>query len=295
MKSSVELGYLGIEVPDPNSLSPFFQDVIGLVPGNPSSGDLTWRDDGRAHRVIVQEGPANDAVFLGLEVADEPTLQGIVSNLRGLGIEVSEAAPERKAARRVSRCVEAITPWGVRLELIIGLEEVAPPFSSPLVPGGFMTQGVGFGHVVFATMAFNESCDFVTSGLGFRQSDWLETEIAEGVPLEVRFFHCNGRHHSIALARAPFELPQRLHHMMFETNERDDVGAAFDRAWKAELPIPNGLGRHENDGMFSFYVASPAGFLVEVGHGARIVTQPWLNDRLYEHISLWGHQPLRIA
>ena len=44
---------------------------------------------------------------------------------------------------------------------------------------------------------------------------------------------------------------------MFETNDRDDVGAAFDRAWATDLPIPNGLGRHDNDGMFSFYVQTP--------------------------------------
>ena len=59
---------------------------------------------------------------------------------------------------------------------------------------------------------------------------------------------------------------------MFETRERDDVGATFDRAWATELAITNGLGRHDNDGMFSFYVASPAGFQVEVGHGARLIT-----------------------
>ena len=99
-----------------------------------------------------------------------------------------------------------------------------------------------------------------------------------GIELEVRFFHCNGRHHSVALARAPFEMPQCLHHVMFEANSRDDVGAAFDRAWEAGLPIPNGLGRHDNDGMFSFYVQSPAGFQVEVGHGARQISEPWANS-----------------
>ena len=74
---------------------------------------------------------------------------------------------------------------------------------------------------------------------------------------------------------------------MFEVNDRDDVGAAFDRAWAAGLPIPNGLGRHDNDGMFSFYVASPAGFQVEVGHGARVVT-----DRLGRQPALRPHQRL---
>jgi hypothetical protein len=80
---------------------------------------------------------------------------------------------------------------------------------------------------------------------------------------------------------------------MLEMNERDDVGAAFDRAWATNLPIPNGLGMHDNDRMFSFYVASPAGFLVEVGHGARTITGDWRDDRRYDRISAWGHQALR--
>ena len=83
--------------------------------------------------------------------------------------------------------------------------------------------------MVFATTAFEESLRFVDA-LGLVRSDWLEMEIAAGIELEVHFFHCNARHHTLALARAPFELPQKLHHLMVETNERDAVGLAFDRA-----------------------------------------------------------------
>jgi hypothetical protein len=79
---------------------------------------------------------------------------------------------------------------------------------------------------------------------------------------------------------------------MVETNDLDDVGAAFDRAWVTDLAIPNGFGRHDNDGMFSFYVASPAGFAVEVGHGARTIGEDW-DDSRHHRVSARGHQPLR--
>ena len=197
--------------------------------------------------------------------------------------------------RRVARLARTKAPWGVDAEIVLALGDAASPFSSALVRGGFLTDGVGFGHVVFTTTALEESHAFLTEGLGFGQSDWLETEIAEGIPLEVRFYHCNARHHTVALARPPFELPQALHHVMFETIDRDDVGAAFDRLWASELGIPNGLGRHDNDGMFSFYLQTPAGFQIEVGHGARVVTEDWDDNRAYDAISAWGHQPLRSA
>ncbi|HEU5151619.1 MAG TPA: VOC family protein [Iamia sp.] len=295
MKTQIELAHLVIEVPDPTSLTLTLAEVVGLEAGEPTpAGDLTWRDDDRAQRLVVREGAANDAVAVGFEAVDAAALDATVARLRALGLDVVEDA-ERAGERRVERLVRAPAPWGGDVEVVLGTARADAPFRSDLVPGGFLTEGVGFGHVVFATAAFEESVALLTEGLGFAQSDWLEMEIAAGIELEVRFFHCNARHHTVALARAPFALPQRLHHVMFEMNERDDVGAAFDRLWATDLGIPNGLGRHDNDGMFSFYLQTPAGFQIEVGHGARVITDDWDDDRRYDAISAWGHQPLRPA
>ncbi|MBI2710322.1 MAG: VOC family protein [Actinobacteria bacterium] len=294
MRHDLELAYLGIQVPDPHSLTPFFGDVIGLAPGEPADDEtVTWRNDDAAHRIIVERGPLTDAAFVGLQAADATAFDEVVARLESHGADVAEGSDEERKVRRVQRLARTSSPWGVPIEVVVGLEPAATPFASKLVPGGFLTEGVGFGHVVFATTAFEEAHTFLVESLGVGQTDWLETELAPGLELEVRFYHCNPRHHTIAVARAPFDLPQRLHHVMFETNDRDDVGAALDRAWASDLPIPNGLGRHDNDAMFSFYVASPAGFQVEVGHGARVVTEDWDDNRRYDRISAWGHQPLR--
>jgi 2,3-dihydroxybiphenyl 1,2-dioxygenase len=264
-----------------------------LVAGAASpAGAETWRNDARANRLIVQRGPANDAVAIGLEAVDANAFDAAVARLRGFADAVEEGDGTE---RRVQRLVRTTAPWGVDVEIVARMENAPSPFVSPLVPGGFFTDGVGFGHTVFATPAFDESHSFVVDCLGFEQSDWLETELAPGIELEVRFYHCNARHHTLALARAPFELPQRLHHVMFELNQRDDVGAAFDRAWESGLPIPNGLGRHDNDGMFSFYLQTPVGIQIEIGHGARVITEDWNDNRRYDRISAWGHQPLRSA
>jgi 2,3-dihydroxybiphenyl 1,2-dioxygenase len=285
--NEIELAYVGIEVPEPASLDAFFGETIGLLPG---VAPHTWRNDGKAQRVIVQQGSANDVAFVGFEATDDAAFDRTVARLEAAGFETADADA---AVRDVRRLVRTMAPWGVPVEIVLGLADAPTPFVSTLVPNGFLTEGVGFGHAVFATSNFDESHRFLVVGLGLCQSDWLETELAPGIDLEVRFYHCNTRHHTIALAKAPFELPQKLHHLMFETNERDDVGAAFDRAWATELGIPNGLGRHDNDGMFSFYVQSPAGFQVEIGHGAKVVGAGWEGNRKYDRISAWGHQPLR--
>jgi 2,3-dihydroxybiphenyl 1,2-dioxygenase len=293
MQHEIELSYIGIEIPEPETLTAFFGDVVGLVAGDlTDDGAMTWRNDDRAHRVIVRRGDANDAAYLGFEVVDEDVFDVVASRLAAAGHHVAEGTDGELRARRVKRLVRAPTPWGVPVEVVLALENAVTPFSSPAVPGGFFTESVGFGHAVFATTAFDASHAFLVDGLGLRQSDSLEMEIAEGIDLEVRFYHCNERHHSVALAKAPFDMPQKLHHIMFETKARDDVGAAFDRVWATDLAIANGLGRHDNDGMFSFYVVSPAGFQVEIGHGARTITEPWTDNRRYDRISRWGHQPV---
>jgi 2,3-dihydroxybiphenyl 1,2-dioxygenase len=287
--ADLQAAYLGVEAPDPTALGAFLADVVDLVPGDDPN---TWRNDVKSRRIIVTEGPSADATFLGFEAADADAWAATVTRLEHAGYPAAAAAAEEATARRVEQLAYVDAPWGIRVEVAHGLAEAAEPFVSPLVGGGFVTGDKGFGHVVFGTTAFDESHRFATEGLGLRQTDWVETEIAAGVELEIRFYHCNARHHSLAIARAPFELPQRLHHFMVEVADRDDVGYAFDRAWNAGCVIASGLGRHPNDEMFSFYVASLAGFQVEVGHGARLVTGTWAENRRYDRISSWGHQPL---
>ena len=289
MLGDLQLGYLGVEVPDVAGLSGFLADVVGLAPGDDPG---TWRNDSKARRIIVAEGPSADATFVGFEAAGPDAWAATVARLEDAGYPVTKTRTEEAEARRVAELAAVEAPWGVRVEVTHGLAEAEQPFASPLVAGGFVTEDEGFGHVVFGTTAFDESHRFVTEGLGLRQTDWVETEIAAGIELEIRFYHCNPRHHTLALARAPFDLPQRLHHFMVEVADRDDVGYAFDRAWNAGCVIASGLGHHPNDRMFSFYVASPAGFQVEVGHGARLVTEGWDENRRYDRISSWGHQPL---
>ena len=190
---------------------------------------------------------------------------------------------------------KTVSPWGTPVEIVHGLAaaDTVESFHSERVPGGFKTDGVGFGHCVFMVGDAEEAHRFVVDGLGMRQTDWLDLTVAPGVVISGRFYHCNPRHHTLALVCPPGPPPpKKMHHVMVETLERDDVGAAFDRAYAAGHPIPNGLGKHDNDKMFSFYTMTPAGFQVEVGHGAREVGDDWNENRAYDSISQWGHQPV---
>jgi len=290
----IESAYVVLEVTDVAANADFWTSIIGVsAQADTTDGLSAFTVDDAVHRILLMEGSRNDIAAYGVEATSQEAFDAVRNRLHAIGYETTDDH-ELAKARRVDRLFTVAAPWGRPVEVVQGLERLSEPPTLPLMPGGFLTKDQGFGHVVVATIDFDESYRFLTEGIGFAQSDWLEMEIMEGVELEVKFFHCNARHHSFAMARAPFELPTLIHHIMLETKDVNDVGRAFDRVWNSPLGIANGLGLHDNDRMFSFYVISPGGYQVEVGHGARTIEQPWTENRRYDRISLWGHQPLRL-
>jgi 2,3-dihydroxybiphenyl 1,2-dioxygenase len=289
----MELAYLGVEVADRHAMDALLATVVGLTPGDSAPSVSTWRNDDRVRRIIVHDGPANDATYFGLEYSHDD-LDQVAERIDDLGLAVVEGTRTEAAERRVDRLLSVTSPFGPRVELVAGLARADTEFASALVPGGFRTAEVGFGHLVF--QVFEEAVleaahRFVTDGLGFGQSDWFEGSVGPTSVL-ARFYHCNRRHHTLALAFVPVQLPQVLNHVMVETVSEDNVGAAFDRAWHAGTPIDTGIGKHDNDRMFSFYVVTPAGFRLEFGTGAREIVQPWTENRRYDRPSIWGHLPV---
>jgi 2,3-dihydroxybiphenyl 1,2-dioxygenase len=283
----IELAYLGVEVADPDALAAILEQVAGLVPGDDAD---SWRNDDRAQRLLVTEGPADDVTVIVFEVADADTAATIAHRLTGLGHAAEAGTDEQCRRRRVAGLWRITAPWGTPVEIAHGLEPASEPFASDAVPGGFKTAGVGFGHAVLMTPDAEAAHRFVVDGLGLNQTDWLELPVAPETTITGRFYHRNPRHHTLAVIAA--QAPKLLHHVMIETNRLDDVGAAFDRAHEAGVPIASGLGKHDNDRMLSFYIQTPAGFQIEIGHGGREVGPDWSENRAYDRISLWGHQPV---
>jgi 3,4-dihydroxy-9,10-secoandrosta-1,3,5(10)-triene-9,17-dione 4,5-dioxygenase len=104
----------------------------------------------------------------------------------------------------------------------------------------------------------------------------------------MRFLGCNPRHHSLALA--PFPSAAGIVHLMIELERLDDVGLAMDRCARRGATVSATLGRHANDEMVSFYVATPGGFDIEYGtDGLRVDPQTWVS-RETTAVSRWGHK-----
>ena len=89
MTAELEVAYLGVQVADPTGFGTFLRDIVGLIPGETTAdGATTWRDDDRVHRIFVEEGPANDAVFVGFEATSED-VRPAVDRARAAGAAVT--------------------------------------------------------------------------------------------------------------------------------------------------------------------------------------------------------------
>lgn len=293
MSTTAQLGYLGLEVSDLGAWRGFATDLLGLAVGEPrSDGALPLRMDERAFRIVLSEGARDDVACLGWEVADGAALEAMKKRLASAGVPFQSGSAAEIAARGVREMIVLEDPNGLRTEISHGPALAAQPFRSSRIGAGFKTGAMGMGHVLLDVRDCAATERFYRDVLGFRLSDYIDTEFM-GMPLHAVFLHVNARHHSLALASLGG--PKRLHHMMLEVNALDDVGATFYRAQDLGVPIALTLGRHPNDRMISFYGVTPAGFLFELGADGREVDDRDWQVRTYDAVSEWGHRPVAAA
>lgn len=284
-----QLAYLAFEVADIAAWRSFCSGVLGLqLVDSPNTTAFVARMDQRKARFFVTEGPADDLLAIGWEMDDHIALDGAVNKLEYAGFETEHATEAEASARFVGQLVRVTDPAGTPLELVLSPEDSTERFVSSLVPGGFVTGEMGMGHIVVSAPDRDASTRFYRDLLGFRLSDHIRCEFF-GYPVDLAFWHCNGRHHSLAFGGPT---PKKLHHFLLEAVELDEVGAAWDRTLRAKLPVANALGRHPNDRMLSFYACTPSGFQYEFGWGGRVIDDAtWDSSTVHDRISDWGHNP----
>lgn len=282
------LGYMGFVVTDVTAWSTFLTKKIGLEQVESTDDTALFRMDSRAWRIAVEKGENDDLAFAGFEVANLAALEEITEKLKSAGFEVETGNTELAKKRRVVDLIRVSDPFGLPLEIYSGPTEVPEaPFVSPTGVSGFLTGDQGLGHFIRNVPDIEKTLDFYTTYLGFKLSDRIDMKFGPDVTVPLHFLHCNGRHHTLAVASMP--MPLRIQHFMFEMDSLDDVGYAYDRL---DENITVTLGKHSNDHMISFYAETPSGFEVECGWGGRIVDENWTYVR-HDKISAWGHKFVR--
>jgi len=294
MTGIASLGYLRIESADVAAWREFGVRVLGMVEGRgPDAGALYLRMDDFPARLVIVPGEQDRLLTSGWEVAGQDDLARVGRALDEAGVAVKPGTPVELAERRVGQMLRFDDPAGNAMEVFCGAALEHRPAVSPY-GNRFVTGVQGLGHVVLPVSDGDAALRFYTEVLGFRLRDSMRMapelfgQPAGGPPLWMRFLGCNPRHHSLALA--PFPAPAGIVHLMIEVASLDDVGRAMDRCARRGARMSATLGRHANDLMVSFYLATPGGFDIEYGTDGRLVDDATWVTRETTAISLWGHR-----
>ncbi len=288
MAAVTQLGFLEFGVSNLDSWKQFATQILGLKLTNldiPKSFGLKM--DKRPQRFFIHEDPTDDLKAIGLEANSIEDFNVLVTAIRKTSTAVKSHSPDSAKQRGYLHRASFKDPTGIPMELVCSPLSEETPFESDVVKTGFVADELGLGHLVVNSVDQVATHQFYTEILGFRLSDHIRCEIF-GYPVDIEFLHANSRHHSIAIGGAQ---NKKMHHFMLEVKNMDEVGLAYDRCIRHGLRIMQTLGKHPNDGMFSFYAKTPSGFQFEFGFGGKIIDDDTWTPKVYDRVSDWGHHP----
>nr|BAA11884.1 PcbC [Pseudomonas sp.] len=292
MQSVSTLGYMVIGVSDLAAWESFAVNILGLQVGARATGEsLGLRMDDYEQRILLLQSDLDDFLAAGWEFESSAALDAFIDQVRSRGVDVWEESEKVATQRRVERLFVCHDPDGIRHEFYSSAyrAHTRDCFRSAVCE----PSARAFGSRSFCYGAQTECQSerrFCEDVLGLKLSDTIVGNAAPGLQLEVTFFHARtGRHHSLATAEAPFPARKRIHHIMVECSDPNDVGLAYDRCKRAGIPVLMELGHHPNDQMFSFYMITPSGFALEFGAGGIVVDDATWEVKRYTELSDWGH------
>lgn len=290
------LGYIVVNSTNPATWSDYGTNILGLMDNSaklqPEGGSRVYlKMDDRPYRIVVEQADVDNYAASGWEVINETEFNHALATLDKHNVSYERADAALIAARQVQDLVRFCDPDGNQHELYWGPISDFAAFASPVGIKSFITGEQGFGHTVLPAPTFDKSFAFYQEVMGFGVSDLMKVRFTPD-PQEpekrLYFMHCNERHHSLAILECP--MPAGCVHVMIESDQVDEVGRALDRVHAGGVKLTGTLGRHANDHMVSFYMATPSGFMLEFGAEGRTV-QDWSKYSAFQSTvnSFWGH------
>ena len=283
------LGYVAVNVTDMEAWLDIMTNVFGtqLLPrDNGSAVDI--RLDDWHHRMTLYQSKTDGIAAVGWELADEHALEDMAQSLRNYGVELTPGDEKLLAERKVTALYQFKDPASeMPSEIFYAAQHEMLPYTPSLGNSGYNTGDLGLGHVVYFVGDYAKSRSFYTEVMGFKTSDYI---IWDGGEKDATFYHCNARHHSLAIMPPFGDIPPgTFNHLMLEANSLNDVGRAYDAVLDKKIPVMMGLGKHTNDLTESFYLITPSGFGLEYGCNGQLVGDGW-RVKTYDAPMLWGHR-----
>ncbi len=251
----------------------FYSGPWGLEVVEQGDGVVALRGTGEQHHVVqLIEGESDVLDHIALAMADRHSVDVAAAALSDAGVELlGEPGPQDGPAGGYGFRLR--DPEGRVVEL--STDTLAVP---PREGGATPTK---LSHVVLNTTDIDAACEWWTTVLGFRVSDWSEHQMV--------FLRCSADHHAIAFNRADYA---SINHAAYEVPSLDGFMRSLGRLHRAGHDPGWGPGRHGPGNNAFGYFVDPSGHVPEVtAEVQRIDEATWVPRvwrRIPELSDLWG-------
>jgi len=273
MAGVTELGYIGLNATDLDAWRSYATECVGLEIVESDKDDrFHLRMDLQHYRFTVHKTEdSDDLAYMGWRVAGQEEFKEMQKTLTDAGVEYRLGTEEEARERHVLALIKLNDPSGTANEIYYSPQvDVMKPFhpGRPMF-GKFVAGELGIGHVLVRSDDDEKTYEFYKL-LGLEGSVEYRIPMPDGGCAEPIFMHCNGRQHSIAFGF--HGMVERLNHLHIQYTEFDDMGQSHDIIRNKGIDVAMQLGKHANDQLYTFYSATPSGWLMELGWGDYVKT-----------------------
>lgn len=256
----------------------FFTRVYGLklsaLEGD--SAYLRAWDDYEFHTLKLTKSDTTGVAHIGYRVSSEAALERRVAVIEASGYTSHGWVDGDLGHGRAYRFED---PFGHVFELYWDTVKYDPPEDDKPalknMSSRFHAQGVSprrFDHLNLLAEDVAQFRDFMQTCLGSRVTEQIRLDNGR---LGGCWFTINNKTYDLACTEEHGRGSNRLHHVTYATDQREDILRAADIFLENGVHIETGPHKHGIQGTFFLYVWEPAGNRVELANaGARLILQP---------------------
>jgi len=256
----------------------FFTRVYGLklsaLEGD--SAYLRAWDDYEFHTLKLTKSDSTGVAHIGYRVSSEAALERRVAVIEASGYTVHGWTEGDLGHGRAFRFED---PFGHVFELYWDTVKYDPPEDDKPalknMSSRFHAQGVSprrIDHLNLLAEDVTQFRDFMMTCLGSRVTEQIRLNNGR---LGGCWFTINNKTYDLACTEEHGRGENRLHHVTYATDQREDILRAADIFLENGVHIETGPHKHAIQGTFFLYVWEPAGNRVELANaGARLILQP---------------------
>lgn len=277
---TARLDHLQLDSHEPERLSAFYRDVMGMMPTRLADGRFLVA--GPQRRLLLGRGDPNGHPFSAWRLAHAAQLAAFRAHAaaRGIPVEPSPTPLFQDDAFAVRDPDGRLAVFGIP----------RPESGSDARADGLPRPPARLQHAVVATTRLQSMRAFYADELGFAISDTVysgdEGELA-GLP-KVHFFRADSEHHSLAVFTGS---AARHDHHCYETSCWNDIRDWLDFLGERDISPWWGPGRHGPGNNLFFMIRDPDGNNIELSAELETMVRTvppraWPNSR--RMYNLWG-------